>query len=89
MSPDPGWIRWGRRTQQVTTPERSLLRFSLVEHKPGEKQTIKAKKITQQSSPSQAMTLWKKRKEERKPENKQKGREEMSQKRRREKKIKR
>lgn len=35
------------------------------------------------------MTLWKKRKEERKPENKQKGREEMSQKRRREKKIKR
>lgn len=44
LSSDPGWKRWGRRTLQGTTPERSLLRFSLVEHKPGEKQTIKAKK---------------------------------------------
>lgn len=81
MSSDPGWKRWGRRTLQGTTPERSLLRFSLVEHKPGEKQTIKAKKITQQSSPGQAMTLWNKRKEKRKPEQKWKGGGKMSLKR--------
>lgn len=85
MSSDPGWKRWGRRTLQGTTPERSLLRLSLVEHKPGEKQTIKAKKITQQSSPGQAMTLWNKRKEKRKREQKWKGGEKMSLKRGREK----
>lgn len=44
-------------------------RFSLVEHKPGEKQTIKAKKNNPTEQPKPTMTLWNKRKGEGKAKN--------------------